>query len=805
MLKNYLKTAWRNLARNKIFSMINILGLALGMTCCLFIFTWVKDEEAVDQFHAGKDRLYTLYQTSTFNGKTEGNYHSPVQTVKGNFVPSFLLEDVTQQIPEVKYMAYYATGYELPWGHAETIQVGDRIMKFEGSRAGADFFKMFSYPLLAGTAETALQTGEDIAISRKMAEIFFGSPQKALGKVMRYENKKDLKVTAVFENLPSNSSLKFDFLLSWAAQKSYAEWASNNFQSFLELSKNANVKSVEARVNSLLLSRLDKQPGVNTSFGLQRYSDRYLYGQFVNGKPVSGRIEYVRIFSGVAIFILLIACINFMNLSTARSVKRAKEVGLRKVVGSTRVALILQFFGEALLFSFLAMLLSLVLLIVLLPAFSYFTQKQMGFPFTSPSTWIFLVGTVLVTGLISGSYPALYLSSLQPVRILKGLVRFSSVSVFFRKSLTVFQFVLSTFLLIATIVIIRQTRYVQTTDLGYNRKNLLYIRIEGELSNQSKYLLFKQEASALPGVVGVDRSSETPQSMNFIAAPDAINWQGKGLHDAVGFNPASVGFDFVKLMDLKIVKGRDFSRRYATDSSDAFLVNEEAVRQMGMRDPIGKWVSAWAKKGHIIGVLKDYHAHSLRDPILPVMLDVKEYEYFGVIIVRTKPGQTSQAIAGLEKIYKQINPRFAFSCQFVDQEYKNLYHNELIISKLSVLFASLAILISCLGLLGLVIFASEQRVKEIGIRKVLGASVSQIIALFSRDFLRLVGIAFLIAGPLAWFVMHSWLLDFSYRISLSWWIFLLAGLLSLIVALFTVSIQSLKAALANPAKSLRSE
>jgi hypothetical protein len=322
--------------------------------------------------------------------------------------------------------------------------------------------------------------------------------------------------------------------------------------------------------------------------------------------------------------------------------------------------------------------------------------------------------------------------------------------------------------------------------------------------NENKYLLFKEEVSKMPGIAMVDRSSEAPHAMDFVVT-DAINWEGKEKNAAIGFKPSSVGFDFVKLMNLKIAAGRGFSREIATDSADAFMVNEEAVKEMGMKDPIGKWVSAWKKKGHIIGILKDYHTHSLREPIKPLIIDVKEYEYFGVIIVRTKPGQTKAALASLAKVYTDINPNYPFACQFIDEEYKKLYSNELIISKLSVLFATLAIVISCLGLLGLVMFSAEQRVKEIGIRKVLGASLGQIVALFSKDFLKLIMIAFLIAAPVGWYAMHQWLQDFAYRIDISWWIFALAGAVSLLIALLTVSYQAIKAAIANPVKSLRTE
>lgn len=802
MLKNYLKTAWRNIIRHKVNTAINVIGLALGMTCCLFIFLWVRDERSIDNFHQNGKNIFTAYQTVAANGKTEGSYKTPQKMVDNHLV--MLLEDAKAAIPEIRELAFYATGYELPWGHLETIQVGEKKLKLEGSRAGEDFFKIFSYPLLCGNAETALKNKYGIAISRKVAEIYFGSAEKAMGKTMRYENKFDFIVTAVFENLTKESSIHFDFLLNWQAQKTMLEWSSSETRAHILLAEHADVKAVERKINLFLEPRMEKHPDFKMEIGLQRFGDQYLQNIFVNGKPAAGRIEYVRIFTGVAIFILIIACINFMNLATARSIKRAKEVGLRKVVGSSRMALIGQFFSESVSFSFLAMLLAVLLFYLLLPAFNQFTGKQISYPGIEPMFWISIIGLMFITGIVAGSYPALYLSSLQPVRVLKGVARFTKGSILFRKGLTVFQFVLSIILIIATIVIYRQTSYTQNMHLGYDRQNLIYIRIEGELSTLNKYLQFKQIASGMPGIALVDRSSEVPHAMDFVVADD-IKWEGKEKNASVGFKPASVGFDFIRILNLKVAEGRGFNRAYATDSADAFIVNEEAVKEMGMKNPIGKWISAWNKKGHIIGILKDFHTQSLHEPIRPVILDVKEYEYFGVIVVKTEPGRTKEALASLEKVYKNINPNFAFAYQFADEEYAKLYSSEQLISRLSILFSVLAILISCMGLLGLVMFSAEQRIKEISMRKVLGASLSQIITLFSTDFIKLIIIAFCIAGPLAWFAMNNWLQDFAYKITLSWWIFVLAGFAAIFIALLTIGMQALKAARTNPVNNLRGD
>ncbi|MDN5284301.1 MAG: FtsX-like permease family protein [Mucilaginibacter sp.] len=802
MFRNFFRTAWRYMMRHKVHTVINISGLALGITCCLFIFLWVQDERHIDNFHPDEKNLYTIYQTTTAGGKVSSSYSSPLKYVNGKI--EFLLEDMKDVIPGVKLETIYATGYELPWGHAETFQVGEKVMKLEGSRAGKDFFKLFNYPIIAGNAETALRDMSGIAISRKMAAMFFNSPEQAIGKSIRYENRLSFVVSAVFEDVTAQSSLKFDFLFNWDAQKKLLDWASNNFQTFIRLSPTADPEKTAAKINQYLQTRLAKNTGTQTRIGLQRFGDQYLHSNFVNGKPEGGRIEYVRIFSEAAVFILIIACINFMNLATARSVKRAKEVGVRKVIGGSRANLIGQFFGESLLFSFLAMLVSVILLIVLLPVFDHFTGKQFRPPFLQGSFWLSLFGLTFITGFIAGIYPALYLSSLQPARILKGVLRFTQGAIWFRKSLTIFQFVLSIILLIATLVISRQTNYVQNTHLGYDRENLIYVRIEGELAKKSNYLLFKDQALKMPGVAMVDRSTEAPHAMNFVVADD-INWQDKERNASVGFKPSSVGFDFVKIMKLQIAYGRDFSPAIVTDSTDAFMVNEEAVRQMGMKNPIGKWVSAWKKRGHIIAVLKDYHTQSLHEPIKPVMIDVKEGENFGVILIKTQTGKTREALASLTKVYKDINPNYPFAYQFVDQEYKKLYSSELIITQLSIVFAIIAIVISCLGLLGLVMFSAEQRVKEFGIRKVLGASLPQLTALFASDFLQLILIAFLIAAPLGWYAMLRWLQGFAYRIDLSWRIFALAGVISLLIAMLTLSYEAVKTAMANPVKSLRAE
>jgi putative ABC transport system permease protein len=821
MIKHYITIALRNVIRQKSFSAINIIGLALGMTCCLFIFLWVQDEKSVDNFHVNGKQLYNIYQTTTSNGSINGIYSTPYSLIyhdlnfnKRSELTALSLEDIQQIATEVKKICSYATGYELPWGHSETFQSGDKIQKFDGSRARKDFFTMFSYPLIAGDPNSALHDISSISISRKMAEFFFQTPQNAIGKNLRYENKIDFIVNAVFENTTPQSSLTFDFLINWESQIKQLDWASPVCLTTLQIDESANIAAVEARLNGFLQSKRAKNDPEIITVGLRPFGEKYLNSTFVNGKPREGRMVYIRIFSGVAVFILIIACINFMNLATARSVKRAKEVGVRKVIGSSRFSLITQFFGESILLAFFALGLSILIVQMLLPSFNGLTGKQITSPITTPSYWVILLGLTLLTGAIAGSYPALYLSSLKPARILRGGLSFTHSASWLRKGLVCFQFVLSIALLIATVVISNQTRFVQNKNLGYDRENLVYITLEGDLV--PKYSLFKERALKMPGVVMVDRSSEAPHAMGFVVdendglkntntGDDAINWEGKGKNAAVGFKPASVGFDFVKIMNLKVAEGRGFSKSFATDSADAFMVNEEAVKQMGIKDPIGKWISAWNKKGHIIGILKDYHTHSLREPIKPLIVDVKEYEVFGMIIARLEPGKTKEALTNLEAVCHEINPNYPFAFQFLDQEYDKLYRTEKITTKLTNTFAVLGIAISCLGLLGLVMFAAEQRTKEIGIRKVLGATVTNIVNLLSKEFLMLVFVSFLIAAPIAGYFMNQWLQGFAYKIDLAWWIFALAGASALFIAMLTISVQAFHAAVVNPVKSLRSE
>jgi len=792
MIRNYFKIAWRNLIRNKAFSAINILGLALGMACSLLIMLWVRDERNVDGFHANGKHLYQVYERTFSDGKVGAGYSTQ----------GLLAQELKKVIPEIKYAA--STDYASQPGTFNTFKAGEKVNKMFGKFAGADFFSMFSYPLLQGTTTSALNSPNAVAISRKMAELFFGGPDKAIGNTIRFENREDLQVTAVFENMPSNSSQQYDFLRCWidfVKQNEWVNrWGNTSPDTYIQLSADADPDKVRAKIKDFIYRYQAKEKGTVTELDLQAYPDKYLHATFKNGYIDGGRIEYVRLFSLVAIFILLIACINFMNLATARSVKRSKEVGIRKVLGGIRSALIGQFMGEAMLLTFLSAVFAVILTVLLLPVFNNLTGKDLILPVVQPLFWASLTGLLLLTGLLAGSYPALFLSSLNTIKVLKGNMKFSPSSTFFRKGLVIFQFSLSVILIISMVVIYRQISFIQSKNLGYDRENLIYIPIEGSLIKN--YSVFKQEALSETNILSVSKMRNSPTIIEHHTT--SIDWPGKDPNVSVSFADGVVGYDFAKTMKLIVAEGQDFSRDFGTDST-GYVLNETAVQKMGMTNPVGRIISWGNRPGKVIGVLKDFHFNSIHQTIDPLILRLDENWKWGTVLVRTKAGKTKDALAGLQKISKSVNPDFPFTYQFSDEEYTKLYNNEQIVSKLANYFAFLAIFISCLGLFGLATFTAEQRTKEIGVRKVLGASVANIVTELSLSFLKPVVIAWLIAFPIAWYAMHNWLQGFAYKIDIEWWMFALAGILTIGIALLTVSYQSIRSALVNPIKSMRTE
>ena len=790
MIRNYFKIAWRNLWKSKTFSLINILGLALGMTCSLLIFLWVQDERNVDVFHENRDTLYALYERQYYDGKIESGYYTP----------GVLAEEMKKVLPGVEFAAAKA------WNDYSTLSVGEKKIKQEGTWAGKDYFKMFSFPLLQGSKETALSSPESIAISENMANNLFGSPEKAINQTIRYENNKDFKVTAVFKNIQKNSSVKFEYVLNWQFFLDTHAWAkdftNNGPQTYIKLSANTDVIEFENRIKNFLDEyNKEQSDSFSIELGIQPFNEMYLHSNFDNGVISGGRIEYVRLFSIVAIFILLIACINFMNLTTARSTKRAKEIGVRKVVGALRGSLIRQFITEALLITFLAVLIAFVLTIALLPVFNNLTGKSMHPPYEQVTFWLGLIVLTLITGFVSGSYPAFLLSSFKPIEVLKGKLKFGFGAIWFRKGLVVFQFALSILLIAGMIVVSKQVDYIQTKNLGYVKNNLIFVPFEGDLIK--KYRVFEDEANKINGITSISRISQRPIEIE--NGTGGIDWDGKDPNTLSMFTYMAVDYNFVKTMQVEILKGRDFSKDFATDSV-GYLINESALAKIGYKDPVEKRLSQWGSEGKIIGLIKDFHFNSLRIPIQPLIIRFGKIDDYNLILVRTEPGKTSQVVSELETIYNKLNPKFPFSHQFADEEYASLYTSEKVIGKLSNYFAFLAIFISCLGLLGLVIFTAQQRTQEIGIRKVLGASIQSLFTLLSKDFLVLIAVAFIIAIPSAFWATQSWLENFVYRVPINWFIvFSIAGIAVLIISLLTISYQALKSAIANPVESLRTE
>jgi putative ABC transport system permease protein len=787
MLKNYFKTSWRSLTRNKIFSFINISGLALGLTCSLLIFLWVKDERRIDSFHQQSSSLYGVYETIYDEGRPE----------TGHWTPGRLAEELKRKIPEIKY----ASGF-WNWDDERLFTFGDKNIAFKGGTADSDFFKMFSYPLLQGSAAASLADPDAIAISHGMANAFFGSPAAAMGKTLRYDNNTNFKVSAVFE-LPAAASQKFDFLVNWAFTLRTInwlnEWAYRTPSTFIQLQAGAHPEKVEAAIKDFVRPYLrGAGVGFRIELGLQRFDEMYLHDTFKNGRPEGGRIEYVQLFSAVAIIILIIACINFMNLATARSVKRAKEVGVRKTIGAGRGRLVIQFIGEAMLLAFIAVVIALILVRLTLPSFNQLTAKQIRFPSSSPGFWLTIGGLTAFTGLVAGSYPALYLSSLNPLKVLKGSLTVSPGAILARRGLVVFQFVMSIALITGTMIISQQIHYVQSANLGYTKDNLVYVPFQGNLARN--YKAFKDRLEGMPGILAVTRSSELPTEIN--AHSVDLDWTGRDPNSRTQVIHNTVGHGFLPMMGLQILQGRDFSPSY---DSDGFIINQSAARLIGYKDPIGKPLSIFGMKRTIVGVVQDFHLRSLHYSIQPLVLLLNDTLHWGNALVKVRAGETKQALASMRAVFKQMEPQYPFRYSFADADYAHLYEGELTVSNLADSFSFLAIFISCLGLLGLAIFTAEQRRKEIGIRKVVGASTVTIVTLLSKDIIKLVALSAIIATPIAWVVMHSWLQSFAYRIKISWWSFAAAGIVALLIAQITISYQAVKAAMMNPVKSLRTD
>lgn len=785
MLKNYLKIAWRNLLRNRSYSAINLLGLALGLACVMLIGLWIRSELSMNRFHEKGDRLFRLWENQEYSN---GYILSTIST------PGPMAAKLQADFPEIERAVRFN------WGAEKLFTLGDQSLNEKGYYADAGFFDIFTFPLLHGRADEVLKEPGKVVVSESLARKYFGTDD-AVGKVLRIDNEQDYTISGVFQDPPPVSTLDFDFLLPMVEYErdnpGFAEqWNSNSVRTYLLLSEGADAGQLGEKIEGFLRQNSDQG---NTSLFLQPYPDTYLYTDYRDGKyQGGGRITYVKMFGAIGLFILLIACINFMNLSTARSATRAKEVGIRRVSGAGQALLVRQFLGESLIMSALAGIIAVGIVEAALPAFNRLFSLELSFDLLSLKVWLAIIGIIVSAGLLAGSYPAFFLARFQPVDVFKGVVNTGKGAFWFRKGMVTAQFAISTFLIISTLVIYRQMEHVRNKNLGYQKENLVYFRADGAIPEH--YDVLKAELQELPAVEAV--SSSTGLVYSWGNNTSGVSWPGKDPDKDILFQTIPIGFDFLETIGATLVDGRDLSRANPADSSN-FLINETAAALMGLDKPVGQRITVSGTEGEVVGLVKDFQVTSLHNNQDPVILGIGQSIRY--LYLRLNTDDIQQALANIGAVVGRHNPGYPFEFSFVDQEYEKMYRSEQRVSALSRLFAFISIFVSCLGLFGLAAFTAEQRNKEVSIRKVLGASVAQLSALLSGEFLQLVLLGFALAIPIAWYLMHSWLEDFASHVGLEWWVFGLSGLLAALIALGTVSFHAIRAAVKNPADALRSE
>jgi putative ABC transport system permease protein len=786
LIKSYFKIAFRNLLRQKGYSIINITGLAIGMACSIIIFLWVQDELSYDKFNENADRIYRVIQNIQFT-----DHQTTWAITQGPLAPS-----LKKDFPEIVEAARIDF-------REFRLQYGNDSFDENICMADPSLFNMFTFPFVAGNPQTALSNPHSIVLSEEMASKYFGD-QDPLGNTIRIDNQYDFSVTGVLKTIPHNSNLQFDFIIPFVFGRELGYtvdiWGNSRFLTFVMLAKNNSAPEVIQRISDYLKDKPTLEE--NAKLNLQPLTAIHLYSNFEFERFETGDIKYVTIFTVVAIFILVIASINFMNLATARSGKRAREIGLRKVVGAKRSNIIRQFLGEAVLLSFVAFVFSIVLIEFFLPIFNEFSGKQLSLDLNGHTYYISIfVCFVIITGLLSGSYPALFLSSFKPVTVLKGSSIAATGNTSFRKVLVVIQFALSIILITGTVVIYNQLDFMRNKKLGFNKEQLLLIRMRGDLRDNFESL--KDELLKNPNIVNATATSNPPTS-GYSFSNSRWNWEGKNPEDEILMRANFVDYGYFETFGMKMVQGRSYSKDFATDTSEAIIVNETAVKVMGMKSPLGKHLGAKDYYPKIIGVVKDFNFRSLHSPIEPLIL-ILAPNYCQVMCIRINSHNLPEMIGYIRNLWRKFVPDHPFEYRFLDESLNNLYQAEQRIGKIIDFFTFLAIFIACLGLFGLVSFMAEQRTKEIGIRKVLGSSIPGIVSLLSKEFLKWVLIANFIAWPIAYLVMNRWLENFAYRIDIGIWTFVLAGVLALFIALLTVSTQAIRAALANPVESLRYE
>jgi putative ABC transport system permease protein len=784
MFKNYLKIAWRHLLSNKSHSIINLAGLALGLACTMVILMWIRRELSVDQYHADLDRIYRIMENQSYSG---GKIYTFAAT------PGPMAPAMKENYPEVEYAS------RVDWGSANLFRLGDQSFRERGHYTDPDFLRIFTIPFKYGDPNTAIDRPRTVAISEAMAEKYFGDGNP-VGESIWVDDTMNYQVTGVFEDLPDHSTFQFDFLMPYEdyfeRNQWLTNWNSNGIRTYLKLMPGTKGEAFAAKVDDFVVQNSNQG---NVELLLQPFRDVYLRTDYQDGQyQGGGRITYVRLFAIIAAFILIIACINFMNLTTAQSARRAKEVGIRRVSGATKQRLVGQFLGESLLLTFIAGLLATGMVALILPYFNQLFDVELGVALLDGWSALGLLGLLVMTGLLAGSYPAFFLARFEPVRVLKGLTKRGGGALWLRKGMVIAQFAIATFLILSTVVIYKQMAYLRNKNLGYKKENLLTIRMMGQMWD--KYETIKAELLRRPGVEAVSASNGYVYAWGNNTSN--FSWQGKDPDENILFQTMTVDYDFLETIGAELLEGRSFSKEHPSDSAN-FVINQRSAELMGMASPAGQSLTYGNAKGTIIGLVRDFHVTSLYNEQDPVIMVLRPFKNF--IYVRIRPEDVTATLARIEQTVEQHNPAYPFEFQFVDQEYDKLYRSEQRTSALSKIFAFLAIFVSCLGLFGLAAFATQQRTKEIGIRKVMGATVVQLSSLLSKEFLMLVLTGFLLATPVAWYMTRQWLMDFAYRISIEWWMIALAGMLALLIAFATVSIQTVRAASRNPVKALRYE
>ncbi|MBX2897301.1 MAG: ABC transporter permease [Cyclobacteriaceae bacterium] len=788
MFRNYFVVMVRNLFKNGFYSFINIAGLALGITCSILILLWVADETSFNKFIPKVDRLYQVWVRAQFDGKISSWTSVPLPTY----------EAFKTAHSNIARMAV------TDWGGEHLITVGENRLIKRGYWVSEEFLEMFEFPLVVGNAEQVLDAPPSIVITESTAKSLFGD-EDPINKVIRLNNEYDLKVSGILKDIPGNSTFQFDFLIPWKFREQNNKWVRDNmtnwgnysFQVFAELNDPANHAAVEESVKLMLQEHgeTDTKPEYFL-YPMERWR---LFSSFENGVETGGMNDYVQLFTIIAIFIIIIACINFMNLATARSERRAREVGVRKSIGSKRRELVLQFIGESTFIAFIAFTIAILAAQLLLPYYNNLVDKKLFIDYTTSQFWVASLGMVLLVGLVSGSYPAFYLSSFQPVKVLKGKPTIGKGTSLPRKILVILQFGFSILLIIGTIVIYQQIQLVKSRQLGYEQENLMAVSYTNEV--RTNYRAIKLELLNTGVVEAVTKSNSQITDIN---SNNFLGWPGKPEELRVIFTTIATEYDYTKTMGIKILEGRDFSEDFKSDTA-AILINKAGLALMNLQDPIGTELDLWGGKRKLIGIMDDVLMGSPFQPVKPLFA-ILEPEWIDAVSIRLKKTNDLQAsINAVKSVFEKYAPAYPFEYRFADQEFQKKFTTINLTSTLASLFATLTIVITGLGLFGLAAFTAEQRTKEIGIRKVMGASVPNLVGLMSKDFSVLVIISFVFSSPLAWWALSNYLQRYTIRTPLAWWIFPLTGLVALTFALLIVSTQALKAAKANPATSLRSE